>query len=117
MPLCDVCSKSLDFADGYALSTTQVAGSVSYWEYMLDNNSFDDGLLMMYVQQQAVQRTGWLLCEPCSSRFDFDRSLARDHARRQANPPGNGPADVSRVAAAAAAAWKKKHGRLPSWVK
>jgi hypothetical protein len=117
MPMCDMCSRGVEFTDGFALTTTQVAASVRYWNYMLETNNFDDGLLLMYAQQQAMQSTGWLLCDACSRHFEFDQNTARECARRQVNPPGSGPADVARVAWAAATAWKQKHGRLPSWVK
>jgi hypothetical protein len=118
MPVCDVCSRSMDFSQGYALSTTEVATNPKYWEFMLNNHSFpDDNLLLMYVQQQAVQVTGWLVCESCSGMFTFDRATRRGYAQRQQNPPGSGPADVNYVAAAAAKAWKGKHGVFPSWVR
>lgn len=117
MPVCDVCSRGMNFSEGYALTTAQVAGSVNYWKFMLETHSFDESLLLMYAQQQSVQNSGWLVCESCSIHFDFDRNSARSYAQRQDNPPGSGPADINRVAGAAAAAWKMKHGRLPSWVR
>jgi hypothetical protein len=118
MAVCDVCSKPLDPTAAYALTTDQVTTDERYWDYMLKAHSFsDDEVLNMYVQQQAMQRTGWLVCEPCSGSFNFDRSTARSYASRMQDPPGSGPADVQKVAVAAARAWKKKHGQLPSWVR
>ena len=116
MPVCDVCNKGMDFSDGYALTTTTVTTNEKYWAYMLAHNNFpDDELLLMYVQQQAMQYTGWLVCDSCSAMFTFNRQQAKDCARRQVNPPGSGPADVNYVAAAAAKAWRAKHGALASW--
>ena len=117
MTVCDVCSQSLNFSDGYALTTQQVTTDEAYWTYMLEHNRFDDELLAMYVQQQAMQTTGWLICETCSRLFTFNRSTAKDYARRQANPPGSGPVNPQQAASAAARAWKQKHGSFPSWVR
>lgn len=117
MPVCDVCSKSLDFSDGYALTTRQVAGDEAYWAFMLDQPGMSEDILPMYAQQQAMQRSGWLLCESCSQKFSFDKSVARDCAQRQVDPPGSGPIDWQVAAGAAARAWRSRHGRFPSWVK
>jgi len=115
--MCDVCSMPVNFSDGYALTTKQVTTEPKYWEFMLDRHSFDDQLLVMYVQQQAMQRTGWLVCETCSNLFSFNRQDAKKYAERQMDPPGSGPADVQYVAAAAAKAWKNKHGAFPTWTR
>lgn len=119
MPVCDVCNKTMEFEDGYALTTTEVTTNENYWTFMLDNHSFgDDQILLMYVQKQAMQRTGWLVCESCSQMFSFSNKTKRAKcAKQQKNPPGSGPADVNYVAAAAAKAWKLKNGAFPSWVK
>ena len=115
MAVCDICNKPTEFSRGYALTTQQVVTNVRYWDYMLEVHSFDEGLLLMYVQQQAIQRTGWLTCENCCTKFDFDRNKAKLYASMQKDPPGSGPVDVNVVAAAAAKAWKNKRGTLPSW--
>jgi len=117
MTVCDVCSQSLDFSEGYALTTRQVTTDEAYWSYMLDHHRFDDELLALYVQQQAMQTSGWLVCETCSRMFTFNRSVAKDYAQRQVNPPGSGSVSPQDVASAAARAWKQKHGRFPSWVR
>lgn len=117
MAVCDVCNGAVDPSDCYALTTKQVTANERYWRYMLDNHTFDDELLAMYVEQQAMQRSGWLVCEACSGMFGFDRGSARDYARRMVDPPGSGPASVQDVAVAAAKAWRTKHGSLPSWVR
>ena len=118
MPVCDVCSRPMSFSEGYALTTSEVATSSSYWERMLNAHSFtDDSLLLMYVQQQAMQRSGWLVCESCSAMFSFDRAARAACAQRQQDPPGSGPADANHVAAAAARAWRTAHGALPSWAR
>jgi len=117
MSVCDVCSKPLDFSAGFALTTSQVVGNENYWRLMLEKHSFTDDLLLMYVQQQAMQVSGWLVCETCSSQFAFDRGLAKEYASQRQNPPGSGPADINMAAAAAVRAWRQKHGRNPSWLK
>ena len=118
MTVCDVCSMAMDFADGYALTTTEVITNENYWQFMLDNHTFsDDQILLMYIQQQAMQRSGWLVCKSCSYMFTFNRAKSKKCAMKQKDPRGSGPADVNSVAAAAAKAWKNKHGDLPSWLK
>jgi hypothetical protein len=117
MGMCDVCSQPLNPSSGYALTTEQVAANEHYWEFMLKSQSFDEGLLNLYAQQQAGQRTGWLICETCSSMFIFDRQKARDYAAKMQDPPGSGPADLNKVAGAAARAWKNIKGKFPSWVR
>lgn len=115
--MCDVCSIPMSYSDGYALTTKEVTTNSNYWKHMIDKFSFDDQLLMMYVQQQAIQNTGWLICESCSRMFSFDKITRREYARRQQNPPGSGPADIHHVAAAAANAWQNKKGVYPTWVR
>ncbi len=117
MAQCDVCSMPADFNNSYALTTIEVVGNKNYWSYMIDAHSFDEELLMMYVQQQAMQRTGWLICNNCSRKFTFNQESAKRYASTQTDPPGSGPADLNQVAAAAALAWKEKGGTLPSWVR
>lgn len=117
MTVCDVCSQSLNFSEGYALTTRQVTTDEAYWSYMLDHQRLDDELLAMFIQQQAMQTSGWLICESCSRMFTFNRSIAKDYAHRQANPPGSGAVNPQDVALAAARAWKQKHGSFPSWVR
>ncbi len=117
MSVCDICNRPLDFSAGYALTTSQVAGDENYWTYMLENHGFTDDLLLMYVQQQAMQVSGWLVCEACSGMFTFDRVSAGKYARRQQNPPGSGSLDINVAAAAAARAWRQKHGRNPAWLR
>lgn len=117
MPVCDICNKSMEFSDGYALPTELVTTSEEYWLFMLNRFIHDEGLLASSVQLQAKQRSGWLVCESCSKLFVFDMHQAKEYATRQMDPPGGGPANVSSVAAAAAKAWKKLHGKWPSWVR
>lgn len=83
MPACDVCSKNMDWSDGYALTRTQVTTNEEYWRFVLTRHSLDDELLLIYVQQQAKQRSGWLVCESCSNLFDSNRQQAREYAKRQ----------------------------------
>ena len=117
MAVCDICSESMNFADGYALTTKQVTTNEGYWLFMLEHHTFDDDLLAMYVQQQAMQQSGWLVCESCSRLFNFDRQRAKDYASRQVDPLGSGPVSAQDVAIAAARAWRTKHGGFPSWVR
>ena len=116
MKMCDVCSMPMNNASGYALTTKEVTTDPAYWTYMINLHSFDDDTLMMYIQQQAMQNTGWLICESCSNLFTFDRMSAQRYAENHQNPPGSGPADVNLVAAAAAKAWKAGKGSYPAWL-
>ena len=116
MPHCDVCNCKLEYADGYALTTRQVVCNDTYWEYLLDNRSFDDELLNLTIQQQAGQRSGWLLCLDCSLLFAFDRVQAQEDAERQVSPQGSGPVDFQIAAVPAIRAWRKKYGHMPTWV-
>lgn len=122
MPVCDICNTSIEWEEGYILTTRQVATSESYWEsalkgpwsYMQAMDPTGDSLAML-AQRQAAQSDGWLVCEGCSSKFSFDRAAAKSLAKQQlTKPPGSGPADVSQVAKAAANAWKKLYGSWPS---
>jgi hypothetical protein len=125
MPVCDVCNKSINWSDGYVLSTRQVAASEAYWEFAFTHqwayaHNMDPGgaTVAMLVQQQAGQSTGWLVCETCSNLFSFDRHTAKELAMRQSSaPPGGGPASVQEVASAAGRAWKKLYGKWPSSIR
>lgn len=115
--VCDVCSMQMNYSEGYALTTEEVTTNPKYWEFMIKRHSFDDELLMMSIQQQAMQHTGWLVCESCSEMFTFDRHIRKGYAQRHENPPGCGAADINYVAAAAAKAWQNKNGVFPSWAR
>lgn len=112
-PVCDVCSKPMDYSDGYALTTTQVTTNEKYWEFILTHHDLQETEnligLAMYVKQQAMHTTGWLVCESCGKLFDFDKKQAKEYAKRQLDPPGSGPADESDATFAATKALVNKH--------
>ena len=125
MPVCDVCSKSMRFADGYALTTKEVVLTTAYW-----TSAFRGGLaflhqqdpdggdqLTAYIEQQAAQHTGWLVCDECSKPMQFDRAQARRFAAQQQNPPGAGPTQPRDVARYAADSWRHLYGRAPRLTK
>jgi hypothetical protein len=120
--VCDVCNATVKRADGYVLSTSQVAAAEAYWEYAFTHQwSYtqqidpEGGTVGILVQQQAAQNSGWLLCETCAKLFTFDKAQARELAKRKSSsPPGRGPASVQHVALAAGNAWKKLYGKWPS---
>ena len=116
--ICDICSMPLDRNNGFVLTTEQVTTDKNYWTYIINAHSFDDErLLLMYIQQQAMQINNWLICRNCSPRFSFDKNAASRYASMGTDPPGIGPTDVNRAAAAAALAWQDKYKELPSWAK
>ena len=122
MPVCDVCNKTMNWEEGYVLTTKQVTTSESYWVSAFKGvwshaHSMDPGgdSVGMLVKQQAAQSSGWLVCESCSGNFSFDRGKASTYAKsRNGNPPGTGPASAEAVASAAANAWKSLYGVWPS---
>ena len=115
MPGCDICNKTIEFSEGYLLTTAQVVVSEKHWSSMLDTYSFSEDILLMYVRRQATKSTSWLICEDCSKAYNFDRDKAREYAKNQANHPRSGPADIRYAATIAAIAWKNKYGTFPSW--
>lgn len=125
MPVCDVCNRNLSWENGFVLTTNQVATSESYWEqaftgawaYTHDIDPAGDTVAML-AQQQAGQSSGWLICEPCSRMFSFDKEQARGAAHRHdSSPPGAGPAPVLSVARAAAEVWHRLYGSWPSSIR
>ncbi len=117
MPLCDICSRNIEFSDGYALTTRQVVGRTEYWAFMLRKHTFDDDLFGTFIQQQIHQVSGWLVCEACSPMFAFEAVQARFDAYRRNNPEGCGAVELDVAGVPAARAWYQKYGRLPTWVK
>jgi hypothetical protein len=119
---CDVCNGTTRWSEGYVLSTKEVAGSQTYWEFAfthqwssthkLDSTGDTVGIL---ATQQAGQPDGWLVCGSCSHQFQFDRARAGQFARtRNSRPPGCGPCSVELVALAAAKAWQRLYGAWPA---
>lgn len=125
MPICDICSMSMRFADGYSLTTKEVVLSTAYWMQALrggfavlherDPNGGDQ--LMHHIEQQAAQHTGWLVCEECSKPLSFDRTCARQLAEQQQNPPKAGSVAPRDVARHATEAWKNLYGSAPRMTK
>ena len=119
MVVCDICNASMSFEDGYALTTAQVVMQKEYWLYIIKKfgSIINEEVLNLYFQRQATQSTGWLVCESCSNMFTFDRTVAKEYARKQMNLPSSGPADMAKTAVCAADAWRELHGTGPFWVR
>ena len=121
MPVCDICNKPIAFSDGYSLTTREVVLTTHYWKL-----AFRGGLscihqtdpsggesLMHYIEQQAAQHTGWLVCEECSAPLRFDRLRARRLAENRQDPPDAGPVSPLSVVNHAIDAWKQLYGSVP----
>jgi len=115
--VCDICNGKVTSPDGYLLTTREVVSTPAYWQhyYQYHKGEFDvlgvlsfDGfcqnplLRASCVNAVAGQRTPWMVCENCISKFAVDREKTRAYARqwwqnRAFQPPGNGPAALSEV--------------------
>lgn len=113
--VCDICAKSLQFQEGYLLTTEKVVSTPAYWKKHLDETltaalgphwrSHPMLLVkMMEIQQAAAnQVTPWMVCDICIELFSVDRAKTREWAQqwyesdRQFVPPGSGAVDLSKV--------------------
>jgi hypothetical protein len=124
-PVCDMCSQPLDLSQAYFATTEQVITKPAYWEFVFSGQwsyvyRMDPrgDIIGQLVQQQAKLSSTWGLCESCSHILPIDHAQAREYAIAKTNPiPGVGPADTSRAAAAASAAWIKLYGAVPTSIK
>ena len=114
MPVCDICGKSMAWGHGYGLSTTQVTTSEDYWKYVLGRKwkviheqDPQGKSLSNFIERQGSNNTPWLVCDSCGQLMEFDLQAARKYNKQGAIPPGSGPANLSRVALAAAYAWSE----------
>jgi hypothetical protein len=100
---CDVCSSIMWRKSGYALTTAQVTTNIHYWQFLFKSVGEIQRHISLVTMpgQQAAHTSPWLVCESCSGMFDFDRSIAKDCAVRNAAPPNSGPADEDAVRHAA----------------
>jgi len=118
---CDVCLKSVPKGRAYALTTTQVATTPTFWEYLFTHQWAYVGkpveflgttiepseTLAGLVQQVSSSQTPWLVCDTCIRLFNVDRNACKDRAKRfTAEMPNGwrqltGPADFQRTLAAA----------------
>jgi hypothetical protein len=119
-PVCDVCSRNMQWGEGYGLTTTQVTTTEAYWDYLFAHqlsNLYklgpDGDLLAAVVAGQAGQSSVWLVCESCANLFHFDPKLAREYNHEGPTPPGTGPAVAGDVALAAGYAWSKNYDAWP----
>jgi hypothetical protein len=121
-PICDMCSQPLDLTLAYFTVTDQVVTKPAYWEFVFNGqwayvhrlDPYGDSIGKL-AEKQASQSDTWALCGNCIHRLPIDTGRARAYAVAGTHPiPGAGPADSSRTAAAAAAAWKKLYGTFPS---
>jgi hypothetical protein len=124
-PVCDMCSQPLDLTQAYFATTEQVITKPAYWEFVFSGqwsyvHRLDPhgNIIGQLVEQQAKITPTWGLCESCSHKLPIDQEKARAYAVTKTNPiPGAGPADTSRAAAAASAAWMKLYGVFPESIK
>jgi hypothetical protein len=124
MPVCDVCGCGMNWGQGYGLTTSQVATSEAYWEFVLthqwsDHHNEDphgDALSNLAVNQARMD-TAWLVCDRCAELFEFDHNIACKFNREGAVPPGNGPTDAWEVGLAAAYVWSKIYHAWPSSIR
>ena len=123
-PVCDVCSKDMQWGEGYGLTTRQVATTEAYWEYlfthqwsMVHQQDAQGDRLAGLVIHQAAQPSAWLICDSCAVLFQFDRGVARQFNRAGVEPPDNGPANAGDVALAAAYAWSTRYDTWPNGIK
>jgi uncharacterized protein (TIGR02145 family) len=111
----------MTFAEGYSLTTRQVVLSTAYWlrafrgglAFIHDQHPSGGEVLTHYIEQQAAQYTGWLVCEDCSSELEFNRETARSLAARQQNPHDAGPVTSPEAAYPAVLAWTQLYGAAP----
>jgi Ankyrin repeats (3 copies) len=112
---CDVCTKEMERADGYILTTNEVTTKGNYWEHVFsgEQRMFLRGdpmtelrLLGLVIRQKAGSPTGWVVCETCSSMFEFDKAVAKECAVNGMQPPNCGPADETAVMTTALAVKK-----------
>jgi hypothetical protein len=113
--VCDVCNRRMRFEEGYSLRGDQVLLSGDYWLKVLAKPEFaslrsDPSSLMMFAGQQASHNSGWLVCEPCSGMFQFDRDSARQLAANRADPPGTEVVDLRQMVPLMTAAMEKLDG-------
>jgi len=103
-------------ADGFVLTTTEVAQNKEYWKYAFthswsyvhDMDPTGKGMLLQLAQRQATMDTGWLVCKDCAAKFQFDHVAAKARVVETIADPNRmyGPAQYSGlVLLAATAAW------------
>lgn len=76
---CDICGAIARHGDGYVLTSSEVSASPHYWENQLPKfasvvAAIDDiqekaNFLVERIAQYALDPTGWLVCELCSTPF------------------------------------------------
>ncbi len=108
---CDACGFEVEQREGFVLTSSEVTASSRYWENQLpkfaigvaafqnvqDKTSFVVERMAEYVYDPS----GWLICEPCSLLFQFDRDSARCCAMEGQDRPDAGPADLETAVIAA----------------
>jgi hypothetical protein len=113
---CDVCGTAMSRSDGYVITATQALTAPGYWEHFFSwkdlnaqtvSDSQEDKFVGMAVMSMMLSSgsTGWLVCEQCSSRFTFDRDVARQCAESGCQPRGSGRPAIGDVTSVAKFAW------------
>lgn len=104
MNKCDICSTETDVRAGYILTTTEVTSSERYWRNQLpkfrtivlglDGLQSKQNFLVERIAEYASDSSDWLVCEPCSQLFNFDRQEARRCALQGERRISAGPAEI-----------------------
>jgi hypothetical protein len=116
--VCDICDgKIQNISDGYILNTTEVLSSGSYWRFYfkkvhpeIQREDRQGKIVPLYVKELASaegQSHGWLVCNSCSSLFDFDKRLSQGSGVGSKKFP---PADFKKTLIIAAIAWNSVYG-------
>jgi len=116
--VCDICDRKIqNISDGYILNTTEVLSSRSYWRFYfkqvhpeIQREDHEGNIVPLYVKELASvegQSHGWLVCNSCSSLFDFDKRLSQGSGVGSKKFP---PADFKKTLIIAANAWNSVYG-------
>jgi hypothetical protein len=120
---CDICSKEMVKASGYAFNTTQVVTSFAYWHNLLkDQEKKNYPLLQNHgenygscVQTLSQSPSPWIVCETCAMHVGGDIGAAKSYGATSKQPKGTGPAkDRTAAAMAAAYGWSLAFDEWPS---
>ena len=128
---CDICSDPVPDGEGYVLKTVEVVTEPNYWSVafrgagssieMMPKNAVKE-MFENQIKQQCSQKTGWLTCKKCISKFPKSNiENARQYAAEywmkfgegSYSPPGGEAVDPDKAMLAAATAWEKETGKQP----
>lgn len=105
--VCDVCSRPTAAAEGFVLTTTEVASSPAYWKQQLvkyrpvlrelESDEERARYLAQRSRELADSPTGWLVCPACTHLFDFDRAAAKAASATGIDREDSGPASFEDI--------------------